>query len=279
MSKTTNRVVGTTGKIIGLVILLVFCLAPFYWMIVTALKPPTALFNNELWPSSISMDSMSAVFNQKNNFGQALINSVIVAGTTTLFAMLVGIFSAYALTRMKFRGRTFILALVLAASMFPGVAILTPLYELFADWGWINTYQAMIIPDLSFALPLGIWTLTTFFREMPWELEQAAEIDGCTPAQAFRKVIIPLAAPGVFTTAIMVFITSWNEYLIASNVAISADVSPVTVAIAKFTGESSFQQPFGTQMAAGVVATIPLVIVVLIFQRRIITGLTSGSLK
>lgn len=279
MSKTTNRVVGTTGKIIGLVILLVFCLAPFYWMIVTALKPPTALFNNELWPSSISMDSMSAVFNQKNNFGQALINSVIVAGTTTLFAMLVGIFSAYALTRMKFRGRTFILALVLAASMFPGVAILTPLYELFADWGWINTYQAMIIPDLSFALPLGIWTLTTFFREMPWELEQAAEVDGCTPAQAFRKVIIPLAAPGVFTTAIMVFITSWNEYLIASNVAISADVSPVTVAIAKFTGESSFQQPFGTQMAAGVVATIPLVIVVLIFQRRIITGLTSGSLK
>ena len=272
MSKTTNRVVGTTGKIIGLVILLVFCLAPFYWMIVTALKPPTALFNNELWPSSISMDSMSAVFNQKNNFGQALINSVIVAGITTLFAMLVGIFSAYALTRMKFRGRTFILALVLAASMFPGVAILTPLYELFADWGWINTYQAMIIPDLSFALPLGIWTLTTFFREMPWELEQAAEIDGCTPAQAFRKVIIPLAAPGVFTTAIMVFITSWNEYLIASNVAISADVSPVTVAIAKFTGESSFQQPFGTQMAAGVVATIPLVIVVLIFQRRIITG-------
>ncbi|PWF25661.1 carbohydrate ABC transporter permease [Ancrocorticia populi] len=279
MSKTTNRVVGTTGKIIGLVILLVFCLAPFYWMIVTALKPPTALFNNELWPSSISMDSMSAVFNQKNNFGQALINSVIVAGTTTVFAMMVGIFSAYALTRMKFRGRTFILALVLAASMFPGVAILTPLYELFADWGWINTYQAMIVPDMSFALPLGIWTLTTFFREMPWELEQAAEIDGCTPAQAFRKIIIPLAAPGVFTTAIMVFITSWNEYLIASNVAIGADVSPVTVAIAKFTGESSFQQPFGTQMAAGVVATIPLVIVVLIFQRRIITGLTSGSLK
>ncbi|WP_273488509.1 carbohydrate ABC transporter permease, partial [Ancrocorticia populi] len=228
---------------------------------------------------SISMDSMSAVFNQKNNFGQALINSVIVAGTTTVFAMMVGIFSAYALTRMKFRGRTFILALVLAASMFPGVAILTPLYELFADWGWINTYQAMIVPDMSFALPLGIWTLTTFFREMPWELEQAAEIDGCTPAQAFRKIIIPLAAPGVFTTAIMVFITSWNEYLIASNVAIGADVSPVTVAIAKFTGESSFQQPFGTQMAAGVVATIPLVIVVLIFQRRIITGLTSGSLK
>lgn len=279
MSKTSSRVVGTTGKVIGLVVLLVFCLAPFYWMIVTALKPPTALFNNELIPSSISMESLSAVFNQKNNFGQALVNSVIVAGTTTVFAMLVGIFSAYALTRMKFRGRTFILALVLAASMFPGVAILTPLYELFADWGWINTYQAMIIPDMSFALPLGIWTLTTFFREMPWELEQAAEIDGCTPGQAFKKVIIPLAAPGVFTTAIMVFITSWNEYLIASNVAIGAEVSPVTVAIAKFTGESSFQQPFGTQMAAGVVATIPLVIVVLIFQRRIITGLTSGSLK
>ncbi|MSS85423.1 carbohydrate ABC transporter permease [Actinomycetaceae bacterium WB03_NA08] len=279
MPRLASRTLRMTGTVIGLLVLLVFCLAPFYWMIVSALKPPTAIFNNEIWPTSMSWDSLVAVFSKKNNFGQSLINSIIVAGTTTVFAMLVGIFSAYAIVRMRFRGRTFVLALVLAASMFPGVAILTPLYELFANWGWINTYQAMIIPDMSFALPLGIWTLTTFFKEMPWDLEQAAQIDGCTPAQAFVKIIIPLAAPGVFTTAIMVFITSWNEYLIASNVAISADVSPVTVAIAKFTGESSFQQPFGTQMAAGVVATIPLVIVVLIFQRWIIAGLTSGGLK
>jgi multiple sugar transport system permease protein len=259
--------------------LVAFCLAPFYWMVVSALKPPTALFNNDLWPSTMSLESLRAVFSEKNSFGRALGNSTIVAGITTAFSMLVGVFAAYAVTRLRFRGRTAVLGVILAASMFPGVAILTPVYQLFAGWGWINTYQAMIIPDVSFALPLGIWTLTTFFRQMPWELEQAALIDGCTRGEAFRKIIIPLAAPGVFTTAILVFIAAWNEYLIASNVSIRPDVNPVTVAIAKFTGESTFQQPFGTQMAAGVVATIPLVIVVLIFQRRIIAGLTSGGVK
>jgi multiple sugar transport system permease protein len=264
---------------VGVIILIVFCLAPFYWMIVSSLKPPTSIYNNSLWPSQLSLENFRAVFSARNNFGQALLNSLIVAGCTTILAMLIGVFSAYALTRLKFRGRNIILGAVLAASMFPGVAILTPVYSMFAKWHWINTYQAMIIPDISFALPLGIWTLTTFFAQMPWELEQAAEIDGCTPAQAFMRIIVPLAAPGVFTTAILVFITAWNEYLIASNVSISSATNPVTVAIAKFTGESQFQQPFGTQMAAGVIATVPLVIVVLIFQRRIVAGLTSGSLK
>ncbi|MDR0593374.1 MAG: carbohydrate ABC transporter permease [Bifidobacteriaceae bacterium] len=265
--------------LLGLACLVVFCLAPFYWMVVSSLKPPTAMFNNQLWPGTVSFENFAAVFSAKNNFSRALVNSCIVAGSTTAIAMFVGVFCAYALTRLRFRGRTLVLALVLAGSMFPGVAILTPVYQMFASWGWINTYQAMIIPDISFALPLGIWTLTTFFNQMPWELEQAAQIDGCTPGQAFRKIIIPLAAPGVFTTAILVFIAAWNEYLIASNVSIKADVNPVTVAIAKFTGESQFQQPFGTQMAAGVIATVPLVVVVLLFQRRIVAGLTSGGLK
>jgi len=196
-----------------------------------------------------------------------------------MIAMLIGVFSAYALTRLQFRGRNVVLAAVLAASMFPGVAILTPLYQMFAEWGWINTYQAMIVPDISFALPLAIWTLSTFFNQMPWELEQAAKVDGATPGQAFRKIIMPLAAPGLFTTTILVFITAWNEYLIASNVSIDASTNPVTVAIAKFTGESQFEQPFGTQMAAGVIATIPLVLMVLLFQRRIVAGLTAGGLK
>jgi multiple sugar transport system permease protein len=264
---------------VGLTGLVVFCLAPFYWMIVSALKPSTAMFNNSLWPTRVSFENFQAVFAAKNHFTRALLNSLIVAGTTTVLAMVIGVFSGYALTRLHFRGRTAILALVLAASMFPGVAILTPVYQMFASWGWINTYQAMIVPDISFALPLAIWTLTTFFNQMPWELELAAKVDGCTPGQAFRKIIIPLAAPGVFTTAILVFIAAWNEYLIASNVSIKPEVNPVTVAIAKFTGESQFQQPFGTQMAAGVIATIPLVFVVLAFQRRIVAGLTAGSLK
>lgn len=270
---------GDVGFTAGLVVLVVFCLAPFYWMVVSSLKAPNAIFNNQLWPASPSLDNFRAVFGQKNDFGRALVNSCIVAGTTTIVAMGIGMLSAYALTRLRFKGRTVILGIVLAASMFPGVAILTPLYQLFASWGWINTYQAMVVPDISFALPLAIWTLTTFFAEMPWELEQAAKVDGCTPGQAFRKIIVPLAAPGVFTTAILVFIAAWNEYLIASNVSIRPDTNPVTVAIAKFTGESQFQQPFGTQMAAGVIATVPLVIVVLLFQRRIVSGLTAGSLK
>lgn len=270
---------GGLGFGVGLALLVVFCLAPFAWMVSSSLKPPNAMFTNELWPSSVSWENFAAVFGGGNTFARALLNSAVVAGTTTVVAMLIGVFSGYALTRLQFRGRNVILALVLAASMFPGVAILTPLYQMFADWGWINTYQAMIVPDISFALPLAIWTLTTFFHQMPWELEQAAKVDGATAGQAFRKIIIPLAAPGVFTTTILVFITAWNEYLIASNVSIDASTNPVTVAIAKFTGASQFEQPFGTQMAAGVIATIPLVVLVLLFQRRIVEGLTAGGLK
>ncbi|MGH3328940.1 MAG: carbohydrate ABC transporter permease, partial [Streptomycetales bacterium] len=148
-----------------------------------------------------------------------------------------------------------------------------------SDWGWNDQYQAMIIPDISFTLPLAIWILTSIFADMPWELDQAAKVDGCTPGQAFRKIIFPLAAPGVFTTAIMVFIYAWNEFLIASAMSLTLAAQPVTVAIAKFTGESEFQQPFGTQMAAGVIVTIPLVLLVLFFQRRIVAGLTAGGVK
>jgi len=264
---------------VGVAVLVVFCLAPFYWMVVSSLKAPNAIFNNDILPSSISFENFAAVFSGGNDFARALLNSAIIAGSTTIIAMVVGVFTAYALTRLTFRGRNLILAVILAASMFPGVAILTPLYELFARIGWINTYQAMIVPNISFALPLAIWTLTSFFREMPWELEQAAKVDGANRAQAFRMIILPLAAPGVFTTTILVFIAAWNEYLIASNVSIDGSTSPVTVAIAKFTGSSQFEQPFGTQMAAGVIATIPLVILVLLFQRRIVEGLTAGGLK
>jgi multiple sugar transport system permease protein len=163
--------------------------------------------------------------------------------------------------------------------MFPGASILTPLFQLFANLGWIDTYQAMIIPDISFSLPLGIYILTSFFRAMPWELEEAARIDGCTPLQAFRRVILPLAVPGVFTTAILIFISAWNEFMIANSMSQTPASQPVTVAIAQFTGISQYSQPFGTQMAAGVVVTVPLLILVLIFQRRIVSGLTAGGVK
>jgi multiple sugar transport system permease protein len=269
----------SVGMWAGVALIALYCLAPFYWMLVSSLKPPGAIFNNDLLPSSVSMENYRAVFGSQNNFAYALRNSLIIASMATLLAMVIGVFAAYALARLQFRGKFLVLGAVLATAMFPGVAILTPLFQLFSNLGWIDEYQSMIIPDISFALPLAIWILTSFFAEMPWELEQAAKIDGCTPGKAFRLVILPLAAPGVFTTAILVFIYAWNEYLIASVMSQTLASEPVTKAIAKFTGESQFQQPFGTQMAAGVIVTIPLVILVLLFQRRIVAGLTAGGVK
>ena len=164
-------------------------------------------------------------------------------------------------------------------SMFPLVAILVPLLKLFTDWGWINTYQAMILPDLSFALPLAVWNLTTFFKQMPIELEQAAMVDGCTPWQAFRRIILPIAAPGIFTTTIIVFINAWNEFLIAVTMVNTETIQTAPVALSKFAGASEFETPYASQMAAGVVVTIPLIILVLFFQRRIVAGLAAGGVK
>jgi trehalose/maltose transport system permease protein len=267
------------GRWVGIIFIVLFCLLPFYWMVVSSLRPSNDIFSNTPFPSHPSLENYRAVFGSKNNFGYALRNSIIIAVCATALSLVVGVFAAYALARLRFRGKFLVLGAVLATAMFPGIALLTPLYKLFTDLGWIDQYQAMVIPDISFTLPLTIWILTSFFAEMPWELEQAAKVDGATPGQAFRKVIIPLAAPGVFTTAILVFIYAWNEYLISSAMSITLASEPVTVAIAKFTGSSEFQQPFGSEMAAGVVVTIPLVIIVLIAQKKIVAGLTAGGVK
>ena len=169
----------------------------------------------------------------------------------TVIALLIATFASYALARLDFRGKGGFLILIIATSMFPLVAIIVPLLKNFSAWHWINTYQAMIIPDLSFSLPLAVWNLTTFFKQMPDELEQAAMIDGCSPAQAFRKIILPLAAPGIFTTAIIVFIGAWNEFLVAVTMINDPKMEPATVLLSKFTGASQFNSPFGSQMAAG----------------------------
>jgi multiple sugar transport system permease protein len=264
--------------ILGIAFIVVYCLFPFYWMIASSLKVEPEIFQTGLIPRSPTMENYRAVFTQQH-FHLALRNSLIVAGTTTVIALAVGCFAAYALARLRFRGKFLVLGAILSIAMFPPIALLTPIFELATRLGWIDTYQAMIIPYISFTLPLTVWILTSFFAEMPWELEQAAKVDGATPGQAFRKVIIPLAAPGVFTTAILAFIYAWNEYMIALAVTQTIDRKPVTVAIATFTGSSQFQQPFGTIMAAGVLVTIPLVIMVLLFQRRIVAGLTAGGVK
>jgi multiple sugar transport system permease protein len=202
-----------------------------------------------------------------------------VAGVVTVLTLLIGTIAAYALARLDFRFKNAALGIIIACSMFPGIAMVIPLFQLFTNIGWINTYQAMILPAMSFALPLAVWNLTAFFRQMPAELEEAAMIDGCTQGQAFRKVIIPIAAPGVFTTAIIVFVAAWNEYIIALTMTNKADIRTATVAVTFFTGTTGRDIPTGTIMAAGIILTIPLIIMVLIFQRRIVSGLTAGGVK
>lgn len=264
---------------VGIAIVAVYCLAPFFWMIVSSLRRTNDIFETTLLPTTWSIESYLQVFDSSNNFGQSLLNSLIVAGITTIFALVFGIFAAYAIARLNFRFKSAILAVIIATSMFPGIAVVVPLLRLFTDIGWINTYQAMIVPSLSFAIPLAVWNLTTFMKQLPHDLEQAAMIDGCTKWQAFTKILLPLAAPGVFTTAILTFIHSWNEFIIALSMANDPAIQTATVAISKFTGATDFQAPFGAQMAAGVIVTIPLMILVLIFQRRIVDGLTSGATK
>jgi multiple sugar transport system permease protein len=263
--------------LLGVAVIVLYCLAPFYWMVVSAFRRPLDQFDNSLIPSPFSLDNLRAVFGEGVGFGRALLNSLIVAGVTTILTLIIGLVAAYTLARLEFRFKNVVLAIIITTSMFPGISLVIPLLKLFIKW--INTYQAMIVPSLSFALPLAVWTLTTFFRQMPRELEQAAMVDGCTPAQAFYKVILPLAAPGVFTTAIITFIAAWNEFLIALSMVNKSQIQTANVAISKFQGISGFDQPFGTQMAAGVVVTIPLVIAVLLFQRRIVAGLTAGGVK
>jgi multiple sugar transport system permease protein len=277
---------GVIASYVGMGLIVLYCVIPFYWMVVSSLRLPSEGRSTEFIPSPVSIENYQSVFAGQNNFGRSLINSLIVAGTTTVLTLLFGIIAAYALARLAFRGKGAVLWIVMACSMFPLIILIPPLLKMFSstepfEWfpRWIDTYQAVIIPGLSFGLPLAVWNLTAFFKQMPVELEQAAMVDGCTPAVAFRKVILPLAAPGVFTTAIIVFIGAWNEFLLALTFLQAPEKQTATVAISKFTGTSGFDTPYGTIMAAGVIVTVPLLIAVLLFQRRIVAGLTAGGVK
>jgi multiple sugar transport system permease protein len=271
---------------VGMGLIVLYCIIPFYWMVVSSLRQPSEGLSTEFIPNPASIENFKAVFSPVNNFGRSLLNSVIVAGSATILTLIFGIIAAYALARLRFRGKVAVLWLIMACSMFPIIILIPPLLKLFSStepftWFpyWVNTYQAVILPSLSFALPLAVWNLTAFFKQLPVELEQAAMVDGCTPGVAFRKVILPLAAPGVFTTAIIVFIGAWNEFLVALTFLQDKNMQTATVAISKFTGTTGFDTPYGTIMAAGVLVTVPLIGAVLIFQRRIVAGLTAGGVK
>jgi multiple sugar transport system permease protein len=281
ISRPTKRVDWgnvSTGATIALIF--VWCLAPFYWMLVLAFRDTAYTYDNTPWFVHTTLSNFKYAFNTNYNpFGRSLINSLVIATAVTVISMLIGVFAGYALARLVFRGKGLVLAAILGASMFPGVAILTPLFQMFSNFHWLGTYQALILPQISFAIPLAVYTLTSFFADMPWELEEAARVDGCTPGQAFRLVILPLAAPAMFTTAILVFLASWNEYLLSSVLSNGNNkVAPSTVAIANFTAGPHIVANNQT-MAAGVVVTVPLIIVVLLFQRRIVSGLTAGGVK
>ena len=270
----------TVRTYVGVAIIVVWGLAPAYWMVVTSFRPVAYTFETTLIPTHWTLDNYRTAFstNLGNHFGQDLLNSVFIGVVVTIVAMAAGVFCAYALARLEFRGKYMLTGAILAASMFPAVALVSPLFQLFTNIHWIGKYQALIIPDISFALPLTIYILTAFFREMPWDLEESARIDGCTQAQAFRLIILPLAAPGLFTTAILAFIAAWNEFLLASQLS-SDKTQPVTVAIANFTGSQPHQEPYTAVMAAGTIITIPLILMVLLLQRKIVAGLTAGSVK
>ncbi len=265
---------------VGVAVIVVWGLAPAVWMVITSFRDVGYTFETTPWPTHFTLDNYRTAFSTDlgNHLARALGNALLIGVAVTIIAMAAGVFCAYALARLEFRGKYVLLGLILAASMFPPVALVSPLFQLFTNIGWIGQYQALIIPDISFALPLTIYILVAFFREMPWDLEESARIDGCTQAQAFRLIILPLAAPGLFTTAILAFIAAWNEFLLASQLS-SDKTAPVTVAIANFTGSQPHQEPYTAVMAAGTIITVPLVIMVLLLQKKIVAGLTAGGVK
>jgi multiple sugar transport system permease protein len=257
---------------------LFYALIPVMWIISLSLKTPESIGDGRFLPSHWTLDNYQSVFNTPF-FTSALRNSIGIALIATLIALAFASMAAYAITRLDFPGKSAILAGALAISMFPAISIVGGLFNVWRQVGLYDTWIGLILPYLSFSLPLSIYILSAFFREIPWDLEKAAQMDGATPMQAFRRVILPLALPGVFTAGILTFIAAWNDFLFA-NVLTSTDASRTApVALAFFRGASQFTDPSGAIAAGAVVVTVPILIMVLIFQRRIVSGLTAGAVK
>jgi multiple sugar transport system permease protein len=275
VSGHTNRERGMWSILILVVVL--YALIPVAWITSLSLKTSDQLSDKKFY-SGVSFDNYDVIFSD-DTFIAALINSLGIAGIATLISIVLAAMAAYALARLDFAGKAVILSGALAVAMFPPISIVGSLFDMWRSIGLYDTWLGLIIPYMTFTLPLAIYTLSAFFREIPWELEQAAQIDGATPFQAFRKVIVPLAAPGVFTAAILVFIFAWNDFIFANTLTSTDAARTVPAALAFFTGASQFEQPIGAVSAAAVVVTIPIIIMVLIFQRRIVAGLTAGAVK
>jgi multiple sugar transport system permease protein len=273
----TNRK-GQVGWIIGAVLIMFYALLPVAWIVSLSFKAGDDITNQKFWPTNWSWENYDIVFSS-DLFTTALRNSVGISLIATAISVVLAMLAAYAIARLEFPGKSLILGVALAITVFPIIAIATPLFNLWRTIGLYDTWLGLIIPYLSFSLPLSIYVLSAFFREIPWEMEQAAQVDGATSWQAFRKVIVPLAAPGVFTAAILTFFAIWNDFIFGITLTSSEAARPVPAALAFFSGASTFSQPTAPIAAASVVVTIPVIILVLAFQQKIVAGLTNGAVK
>lgn len=255
-----------------------YTLFPVAWIVSLSFKTGGQLTDGRFLPARPGLENYRIVFGSEL-FTSALRNSVGIASITTVIAITLASGAAYALVRLEFPFKRAVLGGALGVAMFPQVALVGPLFDLWRGLGLYDTWAGLVLPYLSFSLPLALWTLTAYFKELPWELEQAARMDGATRWQAFHKVMLPLAAPGIFTAAILTFFFAWNDFLFGISLTSSEAARPAPAALAFFSGQSQFQQPYGAIAAAAVVVTVPVVILVLVFQRRIVAGLTSGAVK
>jgi multiple sugar transport system permease protein len=262
-----------TGLQAALVVL--WCLLPVYWMVAASFRDVATMYSVVPWPEHPTLQNFVEAFDPSNDLAVGIGNSLGLGLLATAIALLVGTTAAYAIARWHFAGRDLVLGAMIGASMLPGASLATPLYGIWADLHWAYSYQAILIPYVGLALPFAMYTLSSSFRELPWELEDAARVDGASRAQAFRTVLLPLAAPAMVTTGLLTFIMTWSEYVLAS-VLTSDRTRTVTVAIGNFAAQLT---GFSVTMAAGVIATLPTVVLVLLFQRRIVSGLTTGGVK
>jgi multiple sugar transport system permease protein len=275
MSQHTRSV---SGWSLVFFVVVVCSLVPVLWIVSLSLKTPASATDGAFIPHHWTLSNYSQIFST-GIFTDALRNSIGIGLISTALAVILASAAAYAIARLEFPGKPAILAIALAVAMFPQISLVGPLYNLWRQIGLYDTWPGLIIPYMTFALPLSIWVLSAFFREIPWELEQAAQVDGATPFQAFTKVIAPLAIPGIVTTFIIVFIICWNDFIFAISLTSTTNAETVPAAIAQFPGVSQFTVPIGDIAAAAVVVTVPVMVLVLLFQRRIVAGLTAGAVK
>ncbi len=262
------------------ILVIAWALFPVWWLVSLSFKNPGTIATDggSFWPTSWSLENYRGIF-KLHEFIRSLINSIGIALISTAIAVVLATMAAYAIARLRFPGKGLLIGMSLLIAMFPQISLVSPLFSIERTLGLFDTWPGLIIPYMTFALPLAIYTLSAFFREIPWDLEKAAKMDGATPAQAFRQVIAPLAAPGIFTTAILVLIFCWNDFLFAISLTSTTRARTVPAELGFFTGASQFQQPAGSIAAASVIITIPIIVFVLFFQRRIVAGLTSGAVK